>query len=175
MLLTEARRPARTGPAGELIPLEEQNREPWDRELIREGRSVLAEAIAQGAVGAYQLQAAIAVEHAKASRVEKTDWREIHALYGLLEKVAPSPMVALNRAIVAAMVDGPQPGLSLLAELEDELGDSHRLHAARAHLLEKAGDTAGAIAAYRRAAELTKSIPERDYLTKRAARLNAEG
>lgn len=173
MLLTDARRPARTDAQGELVPLEEQDRGLWDRALIAEGVEVLAAALARGAVGEYQLQAAIAAEHAKAQRPEDTNWREILALYGLLERVTGSPMVALNRAIAAAMVDGPEAGLALLGGLDEQLGDSHRLHAARAHLLEEAGDADGALAAYQRAAELTKSLPERNYLTKRAARLNA--
>jgi RNA polymerase sigma factor (sigma-70 family) len=174
MLLTEARRPARTEENGELVPLEEQDRSLWDRGLIAEGRALLAEALARGAVGEYQLQAAIAAEHAKALRPEQTDWREILALYGLLERVTGSPMVALNRAIAAAMVDGPEAGLALLDDLDGKLGDHHRLHSTRAHLLEEAGDRRAA-AEYERAAELTRSIPERNYLTKRAARLNRGG
>ncbi|HEX5526843.1 MAG TPA: DUF6596 domain-containing protein [Solirubrobacterales bacterium] len=171
MLLTDARRPARTGERGELVPLEEQDRELWDRQLIEEGRTILATALARGAVGEYQLQAAIAAEHAKARRAEETDWREILALYGLLEKVAPSPPVALNRAIAAAMAEGPEAGLAQLAELGEELEGNHRLHSARAHLLERTGDVDGAVREYERAAALTRSLPERDYLTKRAARL----
>ncbi|MGN6556560.1 MAG: RNA polymerase sigma factor [Solirubrobacterales bacterium] len=124
MLLTEARRPARADANGELIPLEEQDRALWDRELIDEGRQILATAIARGAVGEYQLQAAIAAEHAKAQWPQDTDWREILALYGLLEQVTGNPMVALNRAIAAAMVDGPQAGLSLLAKLDDRQSPS---------------------------------------------------
>jgi RNA polymerase sigma factor (sigma-70 family) len=173
MLLTEARRPARTDAGGELVPLEEQDRSLWDRELIAEGRSLLGEALARGAVGEYQLQAAIAAEHAKALSPEQTNWREILALYGLLEQVTGNPMVALNRAIAAAMVDGPQAGLSLLGELDRKLEGHHRLHSTRAHLLEQAGDRSAAVAEYERAAELTRSIPERNYLTKQAARLNA--
>jgi RNA polymerase sigma factor (sigma-70 family) len=171
MLLTDARRPARTGANGELIPLEEQDRAVWDRELIDEGRSILTNALARGAVGEYQLQAAIAGEHARARRPEETDWREILALYGLLEKVAPSPAVALNRAIAAAMAEGPEVGLAQLAELDKDLADNHRLHAARAHLLERTGDADAAVREYERAAALTRSLPERDYLTKRAAQL----
>ena len=173
MLLTEARRPARTDERGELVPLEEQDRSLWDRELIAEGRSLLGEALAGGAVGEYQLQAAIAAEHAKTRRPEETNWGEILALYGLLERVTGNPVVALNRAIAAAMVEGPQAGLALLDELDANLGGHHRLHSTRAHLLEEAGDRRAAVAEYERAAELTKSVPERNYLTKRAARLNA--
>ncbi|HET7506861.1 MAG TPA: sigma-70 family RNA polymerase sigma factor, partial [Solirubrobacterales bacterium] len=172
MLLTEARRPARTDAGGELIPLEDQDRSLWDRALIAEGRAILAEAVAQGAVGEYQLQATIAAEHAKARRPEETNWGEIVALYGLLEQVTGNPMVALNRAIAAAMVDGPESGLALLDELDEKLAGHHRLQSTRAHLLEEAGELAAAAAEYERAAELTRSIPERNYLTKRAARLN---
>ncbi|HET7454221.1 MAG TPA: DUF6596 domain-containing protein [Solirubrobacterales bacterium] len=175
MLLTEARRPARTDRGGELIPLEEQDRSLWDRELIAEGTAVLAAALGRGAVGEYQLQAAITAEHAKARRPEETDWGEILALYTLLERVTGNPMVALNRAIAAAMVDGPQAGLALLEELDEALAGHHRLHSTRAHLLEDAGEPAAAAAEYERAAELTRSIPERNYLTKRAARLNRGG
>ncbi|MGN6201272.1 MAG: RNA polymerase sigma factor [Solirubrobacterales bacterium] len=175
MLLTEARRPARTDAGGGLIPLEEQDRSLWDRALIGEGRAILGEAVAQGAVGEYQLQAAIAAEHAKAKRPEETNWGEILALYGLLEQVTGNPMVALNRAIAAAMVDGPDAGLALLDELDEKLAGHHRLHSTRAHLLEDAGERTAAAAEYERAAELTRSIPERNYLTKRAARLNRDG
>jgi RNA polymerase sigma factor (sigma-70 family) len=175
MLLTEARRPARADRLGELIPLEQQDRSLWDRKLSAEGRALLAEALARGAVGEYQLQAAIAAEHAKAARSEETDWREILALYGLLEQVTGNPMVALNRAIAAAMVDGPEVGLDLLEGLDGKLASHHRLHSTRAHLLEEKGDLRGAVAAYERAAQLTRNLPERNYLTKRAARLNRGG
>jgi RNA polymerase sigma factor (sigma-70 family) len=173
MLLSDARRPARTDARGELVPLDEQDRSLWDAAAIAEGHRVLNESIAAGAVGPYQLQAAIAAAHDRAARAEDTDWSEILALYGLLEGVAPGPMVALNRAIAAAMADGPQAGLDLLAEVEPRLEGHHRVHAVRAHLLELAGDGAGAHAEYVRAAELTASLPEQRYLTKRAARLAA--
>jgi RNA polymerase sigma factor (sigma-70 family) len=172
MLLTEARRPARADAGGELIPLDEQDRSLWGRELIAKGTAVLAAALARGAVGEYQLQAAIAAEHAKAPRPEETNWGEILGLYALLEQVTGNPMVALNRAIAAAMVGGPQAGLALLDELDGKLAGHHRLHSTRAHLLEDAGERNAAAAEYERAAELTGSIPERNYLTKRAARLN---
>jgi predicted RNA polymerase sigma factor len=175
MLLTEARRPARADEHGELIGLEEQDRSLWDRELSAEGQALLAEALARGAVGEYQLQAAIAAEHAKALRPEETDWREILALYGLLEQVTGNPMVALNRAIAAAMVDGPEAGLALLERLDGELAGHHRLHSTRAHLLEEKGDLREAVAEFERAAQLTRNLPERNYLTKRAARLNRGG
>jgi RNA polymerase sigma factor (sigma-70 family) len=172
MLLTDARRPARTGANGALIPLAEQDRTLWQREPIAEGVTLLADAVSRGAVGEYQLQAAVAAEHARATRAEDTDWREILGLYGLLERMTGNPMVALNRAIAAAMVDGPGAGLALLEDLDGRLGDHHRLHATRAHLLEMSGDSDGAIAAYRIAAERTNSLPEQRYLTTQAARLN---
>jgi RNA polymerase sigma factor (sigma-70 family) len=171
MLLTDARRPARVDPRGELVPLDEQDRSLWDAAAIAEGGRILDEAIAAGAVGRYQLQAAIAAAHDRAPRPEDTDWAEILALYGLLERVAPGPMVALNRAVAAAMAEGPRVGLELLAEVGPQLGGHHRLHAVRAHLLELAGDGPGAHAEYVRAAGLTASLPEQRYLTKRAARL----
>jgi RNA polymerase sigma factor (sigma-70 family) len=172
MLLTDSRRAARAGAGGELIPLDEQDRGLWDRAAIDEGVALLAEAVAHGAVGEYQLQAAIAAEHARAARAGDTDWREILGLYGLLERVTGNPMVTLNRAIAAAMVDGPEAGLALLAEVDDQLEGHHRLHATRAHLLRMSGDTEAAIAEYRLAADRTNSVPERNYLTKQAARLN---
>ncbi len=171
MLLSDARRPARTDGRGELVPLDEQDRSRWDAAAIAEGLRVLNEAIAAGAVGPYHLQAAIAAAHDRARRAEDTDWAEILALYGLLEGVAPGPMVALNRAVATAMADGPRAGLDLLAEVEPRLEGHHRVHAVRAHLLELAGDWAGAHAEYVRAAGLTASLPEQRYLTKRAARL----
>jgi RNA polymerase sigma factor (sigma-70 family) len=171
MLLTDARRPARTDGRGELVPLDKQDRSLWDAAAIAEGHRVLNESIAAGAVGPYQLQAAIAAAHDRAPRAADTDWGEILALYGLLERVAPGPVVALNRAVAAAMVDGPGAGLDLLAEVEPQLEGHHRVHAVRAHLLELAGDGAGAHAEYVRAAELTASLPEQRYLTKRAAAL----
>jgi RNA polymerase sigma factor (sigma-70 family) len=171
MLLTDARRLARTDAAGELVPLDEQDRSRWDAAAIAEGHRVLNEAVAMGAVGPYQLQAAIAAAHDRARRPEDTDWGEILALYGLLEQVAPGPMVALNRAVAMAMADGPEAGLALLEELEPKLEGHHRVHAVRAHLLELAGDGPGAHGEYTRAAELTASLPEQRYLIRRAARL----
>jgi RNA polymerase sigma factor (sigma-70 family) len=172
MLLTDARRPARTRANGELIPLAEQDRTLWDRELIAEGIALMADAVGRGAVGEYQLQGAIAAVHAQAARAEDTDWREILGLYGLLEQMTGNPMVELNRAIAAAMVDGPEAGLILLENLDERLEGHHRLNAVRAHLLEMSGDVDGAIAEYRLAANRTKSIPEQHYLTTQAARLN---
>ncbi len=171
MLLTEARRPARTDANGAMIALDEQDRTLWQREPIAEGSELLARALGAGAVGPYQLQAAIAAAHGRAERAQDTDWREIAGLYDLLARISDNPVVALNRAIAVSMADGPQAGLALMAELEQPLSQSHRLHAARAHLLERAGDTQAALAGYRQAAAHTTSTPERDYLLKRAARL----
>ena len=172
MLLTEARRPARTDAHGELITLAEQDRTLWNQELIAEGVTLIAEGLGQGAVGEYQLQAAIAAVHDQAARVEDTDWREILGLYALLERMTDNPMVSLNRAVATAMADGPEAGLALLETLEDRLPGHHRLHAVRAHLLELAGDVDAAIAEYRTAAARTSSLPEQHYLTRQAARLN---
>jgi RNA polymerase sigma factor (sigma-70 family) len=171
MLLTEARRDARSGANGSLIPLAEQDRSRWDAELIVEGVALIGSAWARRAIGEYQLQAAITATHDQAPSHEQTDWREILALYGLLERVSPSPMVSLNRAIAAAMVDGPEAGLALLEPLRDSLGDHHRLLAARAHLLEMNGSRDAAADEYATAARLTNSLPERHYLQTRAARL----
>jgi predicted RNA polymerase sigma factor len=171
MLLTDARRPARTGPGGVLVPLDEQDRSRWDRRLLQEGTALIAGALAQRSVGEYQLQAAIAAVHGEATTAKATDWPRILQLYELLERVAPNPIVSLNRAIAAAMVHGPAEGLRQLDELDEALGGHHRLAAARAHLLEQAGARAAARAAYQAAAAGTSSAPERDYLTMRAARL----
>ncbi len=174
MLLTDARRSARTGEYGELIPLDEQNRSRWDQAMISEGTALVSSAIANGEVGAYQLQAAIASIHDEASRVEDTDWQQIRLLYDLLGRMSDNPMVTLNRAIAEAMVNGPAKGLALLASLDSDarISGHYRLDAVRGHLLEKSGDMAGAIAHYRAAAKRTMSVPERDYLNTRAARLS---
>ena len=173
MLLTDARRPARTGPDGELVPLAQQDRALWDQALIAEGVALISAALPRGAVGDYQLQAAIAAVHDEAATAKETDWPQILALYGLLERMTGNPMVTLNRAVAAAMVDGPAEGLALLAGLEERLAGHHRLDAVRAHLLEMAGDVEGAIAHYRTAAGRTTSLAERIYLTTQAARLGA--
>ena len=174
MLLTDARRAARTGPNGELIPLTDQDRTKWDRAAILEGVALISRTLPQGRIGPYQLQASIAAVHDEAARVEDTDWSQILALYGLLKQLSPNPMVTLNHAIAAAMVEGPASGLTLLDSLEAEgsLKGHYRLDAVRAHLLEMSGDHALAIVHYRKAAERTTSIPERDYLITQAARLN---
>jgi RNA polymerase sigma factor (sigma-70 family) len=171
MLLTEARRAARTDAHGGLIPLAEQDRSLWDRDLIAEGVALVGEAFGKGSVGEYQLQAAIAALHDQAARPEDTDWREILALYGLLERMTGNPMVALNRAIAAAMADGPGAGLELLAALDGPLRGHHRLHATRAHLLEMTGDRAAAREQYLVAAERTSSTPEQNYLRAKVAAL----
>jgi predicted RNA polymerase sigma factor len=176
MLLTDARRAARTGASGELIPLDEQDRALWDQRLIAEGVALISDALSRGSIGSYQLQAAIAAIHDEAARVEDTEWPQILALYGLLERMSDNPMVALNHAIAAAMVHGPVVGLELLKGLDTDtrMAGHYRLDAVRAHLLEMAGDYERAIAHYRAAAERTMSIPERNYLTTKAARLTAE-
>jgi predicted RNA polymerase sigma factor len=154
------------------VPLAEQDRTSWDQALIAEGVGLITAALPRGAVGEYQLQAAITAVHDEAATAEKTDWPQILALYGLLERMTGNPMVTLNRAVAAAMVDGPGAGLALLAELDGRLAGHHRLDAVRAHLLEMAGDLEGAIVHYRTAAGRTTSLAERTYLTTQAARLS---
>jgi RNA polymerase sigma factor (sigma-70 family) len=173
MLLTDARRDARSGPDGELIVLDEQDRTRWDRAAIEEGTAIVRAAFSRGAVGPYQVQAAIAALHDEAARPEDTDWQEILSLYGLLERMMDNPIVTLNRAVAAAMVHGPGAGLDLLGPLEKDarVAGHHRLHAVRGHLLEKAGDVARAVTEYEAAAERTTSTPERNYLLMKAARL----
>jgi predicted RNA polymerase sigma factor len=171
MLLIDARRPARADAAGELITLDEQDRTLWDRELVAEGVAVLNAAMGKGRVGEYRIQAAIAALHDQAPTAEDTDWPQILALYGVLEEISGNPVVTLNRAVAAAMAEGPAAGLALLDDIEDPLRGHYRLHAVRAHLLELAGDTEGALADYRAAAARTTSLPEQRYLTTRAARL----
>jgi predicted RNA polymerase sigma factor len=175
MLLTDARRPARTRPDGELVPLAEQDRSLWDRDLIFEGVTLVTEALARGAVGEYQVQAAITAVHDQAASHDDTDWAEILSLYGLLERMTGNPMVALNRAVAAAMVHGPSAGLDILDALEADgrLAGHHRVYAVRAHLLEMAGDPQGAVENYRAAAERTANLAERNYLTIRAAEVVA--
>ncbi len=176
MLLTDARRMARTTADGELIPLAQQDRALWDRKQIEEGIALLSAALPKGSIGPYQLQAAIAAVHDEAARAEETDWPQILALYELLKRMSDNPIVALNHAIAAAMVHGPAKGLELLEALNDDarLATHHRLDAVRAHLLEMAGDRAGARDHYRAAAGKTGSLPERNYLLTQAARLSGE-
>ncbi len=178
MLLTDARRAARTGAEGELIPLDEQDRGLWDRAAIAEGVALVTAAFARGGgVGPYQLQAAIAAVHDEAPSAAATDWPEILALYGVLERMVDNPMVALNRAIAVAMVHGPRAGLERLGALDadERLKGHHRLEAVRAHLHEMAGDREEAVARYQVAAARTTSLPEQRYLVERAARLTRRG
>jgi predicted RNA polymerase sigma factor len=174
MLLTDARRAARTRPDGSLVPLAEQDRGLWDGAAIREGIALVTDALSSAPLGPYQLQAAIAAVHAEAARAEDTDWRQILRLYDLLERLSPGPMVSLNRAVAVAEVRGPRAGLERLGELKGDrrLRGHHRLEAVRAHLLERAGEPEAARDAYRAAARLTTSIPEQRYLEGRAARLS---
>jgi predicted RNA polymerase sigma factor len=173
MLLTDARRAARTGAEGSLIPITEQDRRRWNAELIHEGVELISASLPTARLGPYQLQAAIAAVHAEAATAEETDWPQILALYELLSRIAPSPVVTLNQAVAKAMVNGAQAGLDLLteAEADDRLRGHHRVHAVRAHLLERAGERAAARAEYQQAARATTSLPERRYLEGRAANL----
>jgi RNA polymerase sigma factor (sigma-70 family) len=173
MLLTDARRPARTQPDGALMPLSEQDRALWNQAAIQEGIALTTATLARAPLGPYQLQAAIAALHAEARRAEETDWPQILALYTLLERMTPNPMVTLNRAVAVAMVHGPRAGLDLLNTLaaDDRLGKNHRLDAVRAHLLELAGDHAAARSNYQTAARRTTSLPEQRYLEAKAAQL----
>ena len=177
MLLTDARRPARTGPDGGLVPMAEQDRSLWDASEIAEGVALITEALPRGPTGPYQLQAAIAAVHDEAPSAEATDWPQIVALYELLRQTSDNPVVALNHTVAVAMARGPHEGLDLLGKLEadERIADDHRLHAVRAHLLEMAGDRAGAHDAYEAAARRTTNLPQRRYLHGRAARLAGGG
>lgn len=173
LLLTDARRQARTAPDGSLVPLSEQDRTLWNTDAIAEGVALVTATLARGPIGPYQLQAAIAAVHDEAPTAETTDWPQILALYTVLEGVAPNPTVTLNRAVAVAMVHGPAAGLALLDALaaDERISASHHLVSVRAHLLETAGDHAAARAAYLEAARRTTSEPERRHLLTRAARL----
>lgn len=173
MLLTDARRPARTGPDGALIPMSEQDRSLWNADYIAEGVALLTEALPQGPTGPYQLQAAIAAIHDEAPSAEETDWPQILALYELLMRISDNPMVALNHTVAVAMVQGARVGLDLLEKIEadERIAEDHRLHAVRAHLLEMAGDRVAAHDSYLAAAQRTTSFPQQRYLHTRAARL----
>ncbi|MFF0392860.1 RNA polymerase sigma factor [Kitasatospora sp. NPDC004615] len=175
MLLTHARREARATASGDLVPLDEQDRSKWDRALLGEGMALVRASLADPALGPYQLQAAIAATHADAATAAETDWPQVHALYLVLERIAPNPMVTLNRAIALAETEGPAAGLALLAALDEDgrLAGHHRLLSVRAHLLERSGDLAGAFAHYRRAAKATASLAEQRHLEFRAARARA--
>jgi RNA polymerase sigma factor (sigma-70 family) len=173
MLLTDARRPARTQPDGSLVPLEEQDRSRWDRAAIEEGVALVTDALARAPIGPYQLQAAIAAVHDEAATATDTDWRQILGLYDLLGRLAPNPMVTLNRAVAVAMVRGPEAALDVLATLDadERMAGHYRLAAVRAHMWEMAGDRDAARSGYQEAARRTTSIPERRYLESRADRL----
>lgn len=171
MLLTDARRAARTSSSGELIPLDKQDRTLWNHEMIREGVALLTTALSSGSIGAYQLQAAIAAIHDEAARPEDTDWPQILAFYKLLARMSDNPVVLLNQAVAVAMVEGPVAGLARLDSLNGDtrVAEHHRLDAVRAHLLELAGDLDAAAVHYRAAAARTNSLPERNYLLTQAA------
>jgi RNA polymerase sigma factor (sigma-70 family) len=173
MLLTDARRAARTDAHGALVPLDEQDRTVWNTAFITEGVALVSGTLGRGPIGAYQLQAAIAALHDEATTAAATDWPQILALYDVLERVSPGPVVTLNRAVAVARARGPLAGLAVLAELDSDerMAANHRLESVRAHLLELAGDTPAAHACYLRAAEMTASLPEQRYLTLRAAAL----
>jgi RNA polymerase sigma factor (sigma-70 family) len=173
MLLTDARRAARTLADGSLVPLDEQQRDLWNRLQIEEGVALLTRTLGKVPIGPYQLQAAIAAVHDEASSASETDWPQILALYAVLERVSPGPVVTLNRAVALAMVHGPRAGLALLGTLDSDerMTHTHRLEAVRGHLLEMAGDPVGARQSYQRAARMTASFPEQRYLALRAARL----
>ena len=173
MLLTDARRSARTDADGSIVPLAEQRRELWNTAQIEEGVALVSRTLGTVSIGPYQLQAAIAAVHDEAPSAEETDWPQILALYEVLERVSPGPVVTLNRAVAVAMVDGPRAGLALLGTLDadDRMANTHRLDAVRGHLLELVGDVVGARESYRRAARMTASVPEQRYLALRAAQL----
>jgi predicted RNA polymerase sigma factor len=174
MLLTDARRPARTGLAAELIPLDEQDRSRWDQAKIAEGVALVSGALPRGDVGPYQLQAAIAAVHDEAASAGATDWPQILALYDLLLRISDNPVVALNHAVAVAMTHGPGAGLERLGRLETDqrIAGDHRLETVRAHLLEMAGQHQAARGAYQAAAQRTMSLPRQRYLNARAARLS---
>jgi hypothetical protein len=177
MLLTDARRPARTQPNGSLVPLAEQDRSRWDRDVIDEGTALITEVLARGQVGPYQMQAAIAAVHDEAATMDDTDWPQILGLYELLELAAPNPFTTLNRAVAVGMVHGPDAALAILEKLEGDkrMAKHHRLFATRAFLLDLAGEQQQAAKTYRQAARLAVSVPERRYLATQAKRLGAAG
>ncbi len=174
MLLTDARRPARTGPGGELIPMAEQDRSRWHADSITEGVALITAALPHGATGPYQLQAAVAALHDEAPDADATDWPQIATLYTLLLRISDNPVVRLNHAVAAAMAHGPHTGLDLLDALETDarLAGDHRLPAVRAHLLEMVGEHTAARENYTQAARLAAGVPQQRYLNARAARLD---
>lgn len=175
MLLSESRRPARTDSDGALVPLAEQDRSEWDRDLIKEGLTQATAALRKGPAGPYALQAAINALHAEASSHDTTRWADIAILYERLERVTGNPIVRLNRAVAVAMVDGPAAGLDLIAELDSPLGDHHRLASVRAHLHDLAGDQKAAGDGFRIAASRAMNLRERNYLLIQAAGVVNEG
>ncbi|TWD80826.1 putative RNA polymerase sigma factor [Kribbella amoyensis] len=170
MLLTDARRPARTDADGALVPLSDQDRSLWNKDAIVEGEALVTDALSRSQLGPYQVQAAIAAVHGTAERAEDTDWRQIVALYQVLEQISDNPMVRLNHAVAVAMASGPKEGLALLEPLDTDgrMKDHHRLEAVRAHLLEMSGEKEAARASYLLAARRTTSVPEQNYLKSRA-------
>ncbi len=174
MLLTDARRTARTGHDGSLVPLADQRRDLWNADRITEGIAIISRTLGAGPVGVYQLQAAIAAVHDEAITAEQTDWPQILALYDVLARIDPGPVVTLNRAVAVAMVHGARAGLAELGTLDADarMAGNHRLHAVRAHLLELAGERDAAREAYRDAARLARSIHEQRHLALRAAELS---
>jgi predicted RNA polymerase sigma factor len=176
MLLTDARRPARTGPQGELIPMAEQDRSLWNAEEIAEGLALITAALPRGPIGPYQLQAAIAAVHDEAPGAEATDWPQIVALYELLMQVSDNPIVALNHTVAVAMAQGAQAGLELLDKLgvDERIAEDHRLYSVRAHLLEMAGSHLAARQFYEAAAQRATNLPLQRYLRSRAARLTSD-
>jgi RNA polymerase sigma factor (sigma-70 family) len=176
MLLTDARRSARTGADGALIPLTEQDRSRWDAAAIAEGVKLITATLPRGHLGPYQVQAAINAVHDEAPTAADTDWPQLLALYGVLRGMSDNPMVALNHAVAFAMVHGPAAALDLLTTLaaDRRIAGHHRLSAVRAHLLEMAGDHTEAAREYQTAASRTASLPEQRYLTIRAAQASAK-
>jgi RNA polymerase sigma-70 factor (ECF subfamily) len=173
MLLHESRRDARVSDEGDIVLLDAQDRSRWNRDLVAEGTKILGDALASRRIGPYTLQAAIASVHANAAQAEATDWRQIVALYELLLRIEPSPVVELNRAVAVAMRDGPREGLALIDAIlaRGELSDYHLIHAARADLARRLGDTAAARTSYERALALARQQPERRFLLRRLAEL----
>jgi RNA polymerase sigma-70 factor (ECF subfamily) len=174
MLLQESRRIARSSSAGEIILLEDQDRSLWNRDQIAEGKALVQRALSSRRFGPYTLQAAIASVHADAANAAATDWAQIAALYDVLARVEPSPVIELNRAVAVAMRDGPQAGLALIDAIlaRGDLADYHLAHAARADLCRRLGRTTEARASFKRALSLTRQEPERRFLERRLAELD---
>jgi RNA polymerase sigma factor (sigma-70 family) len=176
MLLTDARRAARSDERGALVPLDEQDRSLWNAAQIAEGVALVSATLGKGPIGPYQLQAAIAALHDEAATADATDWPQILALYEVLERVSPGPVVTLNKAVAVGMARGPLAGLAVLGDLDgdERMAGNHRVDSVRGHLLERAGDRAAAHVAYLKAAAMTTSVPEQRYLTMRAALTSSE-